>query len=523
MSLSFSSLEQRKRFLIAVFVVCAVFMIGIRAVSIIKKDTLWHDESISYLVSSCHGSESLNNDMARSPVAASEWKSLLELTGSYCFDQIRSDLLETDVHPPLYFWLLHIWSHVVGIDLWTGPLLNVPITLVTLFLLLLLARNVLDRPLEVAVVLVVYAVTPYFDMISIEARHYDLLTMFSVLFVWQLVRLANKQESIRTFEYVFLIITITLGALTHFQFAIVLVASLIVVVTRSYRSYRERALLLIGSVCIGYSIALVLFPILNVIGNRQSMLSQFSINGAVERVFSSLAAFIPLYSIIFIGIVVFFVAKIRKSNAVSINSRSSSRQIDASQIFLIGLFISGTIVILYLLYLTPRHAMGYKYISMAWPFLAFLPILILRYANYRKSILLYLLVVGVAVNSAWLVDKISHVKADYAQLFEEHEIILLNSRSQGVVPQVVWHIPDDKTVIAYSQSEMIATIDSWTDYRGDNLAFVVVESAIHSAERKREIFDRLDELGLNANEIGHLPIRIGQLNTIARVYGLSDH
>lgn len=47
-------------------------------------------------------------------VPASEWKKFLHIEQPFCFDEIAHALTRFDIHPPLYFWLLHLWALVVG-------------------------------------------------------------------------------------------------------------------------------------------------------------------------------------------------------------------------------------------------------------------------------------------------------------------------------------------------------------------------------------------------------------------------
>ena len=44
---------------------------------------------------------------------------------------IGDDLARYDNHPPLYFWLLHVWIALFGLNLHSGVLLNIGIALVT--------------------------------------------------------------------------------------------------------------------------------------------------------------------------------------------------------------------------------------------------------------------------------------------------------------------------------------------------------------------------------------------------------
>ena len=102
------------------------------------------------------------------------------------FGQIISGLAKHDVHPPLYFCLLHIWTLVVGVKFWTGPSLNLIIDVLCGAALFGLARRLLRDPVAAALVVLIWSVSPAVRMTSSMARMYSLEALFSVLFVWLL-------------------------------------------------------------------------------------------------------------------------------------------------------------------------------------------------------------------------------------------------------------------------------------------------------------------------------------------------
>lgn len=121
--------------------------IASRVAGLAAKSTITHDEAISYICVTGHlGEYHRTLDAGASPygewVPASRWKRFWTLEAPFCFDRISAGLARYDVHPPLYFWLLHLWALVVGIHAWSGPLLNLLIDLTTALLLYRLARHV---------------------------------------------------------------------------------------------------------------------------------------------------------------------------------------------------------------------------------------------------------------------------------------------------------------------------------------------------------------------------------------------
>ncbi len=141
-------IEGNRRWYVILLVLVLVAPLGLRVAGVVSKSTLGHDEGISYLAAAGHQGQ--YNSIAyrmRHPagnwVKASQWKKLLIPDKQFAFKEISDDLAQFDIHPPLYFWLLHIWSLLFGVHVRTGPLLNVVIFLVTALFLFRLAFYVL--------------------------------------------------------------------------------------------------------------------------------------------------------------------------------------------------------------------------------------------------------------------------------------------------------------------------------------------------------------------------------------------
>ena len=99
---------------------------GVRLIGIATKARFTRDEAVSYLCAAGRQGESLlvikHKDYPYGAWSkAARWKEFWKADKYFCFGLISSDLLQYDIHPPLYFWLLHIWTLIFGVHLWTGP------------------------------------------------------------------------------------------------------------------------------------------------------------------------------------------------------------------------------------------------------------------------------------------------------------------------------------------------------------------------------------------------------------------
>ncbi len=135
----------RSRSVLAYGILMTVALL-LRLELIANKKTMQHDEAISYLAAAGHQRDyALTVGAGRPPagewVSAREWQRFMEPDRSFIFGQIAHDLADYDIHPPLYFWLLHGWILIFGTTEWAGPLLNLLIDMGTALALYRLARG----------------------------------------------------------------------------------------------------------------------------------------------------------------------------------------------------------------------------------------------------------------------------------------------------------------------------------------------------------------------------------------------
>lgn len=102
-----------------------------------------HDEAISYLAAAGKQDDYGRNVNERKILGrylpAYEWKKYLNGDRFFNFRQINKSLASNDVHPSFYFWLLHIWNQIFGVDLQKGILLNIFLACISVILVFLLA------------------------------------------------------------------------------------------------------------------------------------------------------------------------------------------------------------------------------------------------------------------------------------------------------------------------------------------------------------------------------------------------
>lgn len=139
-----------------------------------------------------------------------------------------------DVHPPLYFWLLHAWRLLSGDSEFGLRLLSALVGVVTVAAAYLLGRRVAGPPAGVLAALVV-AVSRFAVAWSQEMRMYALAALWATLALWAATRLWDGKGWRSWVGYV---LFATLGLYTLYLFASVL--AVVNLVWLGWVAWRER-------------------------------------------------------------------------------------------------------------------------------------------------------------------------------------------------------------------------------------------------------------------------------------------
>jgi hypothetical protein len=489
------------------FIISLVITTFLRAEIITRKRTINHDEGISYLCATGHeGSYSLLTKNGQPPfgtwVKVSEWKKFLQLKENFCFKKISFDLAHYDIHPPLYFWLLHLWSMIFGVEVWTGPSLNILIALLTAISLFGLASYVLGDSLEASLVVFTWALSPAVIITSFDARQYDLLALFTVLFVWQILKCSDLSKDFSWKDLFLLTILTTGGTLTHYHFSLVVIGCVVFSLIKLIKKNRYRLLMEFISIGAGYGIFFILHPHFYLSLSYLKRLKQvqpFRYEdlllrvGVVRKTYSLfLGIWRPLKFMLILCVLValtcwIFVIFKKRLKRVGSFTESSWKGV---QIIYFLLWTSGINISLYLSFLSPGHAMGPRYLSMVWPFLAFIPILVFRFVPRFKAPLMIFFCIGLLFSSILTLRNSSYVNnrsPDPSLLLKNSTLILADSTARGIFPRIFWHIPHNKLIFAASQDYLLKNPDKWLDHLQSGALYISAMGYGNSKEKQREI------------------------------------
>jgi hypothetical protein len=464
----------RRRVALALLACSLIASTGLRVVAGAEKRGLTHDEAITYLATACHQGEYARLTTAGAPplgrwVPAAEWKVMLRPDRFLCLGTIARDLAHEDVHPPLYFWLLHGWVLVFGVGVWAGPSLNVVLAALTCFALFGLARRALGDPVRAAFVASVWSFSPAAIRVFAEARQYELLALVTVLFAWACVRVAFPPTRRPRRDLPALALATAAGALTQFLFGLVAVVGTALVVAGLWRSRRRLLPPALLAIVAGYALFGVLhpsFPVSLARGRAQASDPEPELlSGRLEATVRTLAEFLmpPVAAAGVPALLALAVLVAATSWSCLRSGRDPVAALPRGAMPLLFVWLALAHAALYLVFVSPGSAMDAKHLSAVWPFAAFVPVLVFerlpRRARAAAAVPFAVALVGAGTVAA--LDA-PHGADGRPAALERARGVVLDNVARGVLPRVVWRVPDRAPVLAADQRRLLAQPEIWT-------------------------------------------------------------
>ena len=238
-------------------VIVAALLVRIHAVTNVKEG-LTHDESIAWLSAAAGESrfEAELPGLANRPVPAAELQSFLQRPGSFAFRTVARDLALTDIHPPLFFWGLHVQHVLLGLTPQNQSAINLAIALVTLGLVYRLGRRFSGSHRVGLVCAAVWFCAPAVMGIEFQTRHYSLFAVL-VLFALELGDRIIAGERGPWITVLFCLVCAA-GMLTHYFFVITMVPGALMVMAIDRLGGQTRRYFAAGAVAV--AIFLLLYP-----------------------------------------------------------------------------------------------------------------------------------------------------------------------------------------------------------------------------------------------------------------------
>ena len=484
--------------LVALILIAAVLLgTAFRLDSMRHKHGLHVDEEWSYVTAAGHLGDfgRIGTTQLRGAwVPAAQWKSMVGPGRTFDFGQIDSDLAGHDVHPPLYFWVLHIWTLIFGVKFWTGPSLNLVIDVLAGAALFGLARRLLGDPLAAALTVLIWSVSPAVRITSSLARMYSLEALFCVLFVWSLVAATDRERAPARprLSAGLLALATAAGMLTHYQFVLVVAGGVAYVLLRLVRFDRRRCARALLSIAVGLVIVWLVEPGVFAQFHRQStkplpafslLLLRAKINAAAGTVFgffgldkSRLSAALsrPLglwglvpsrYELSGLTLLALWLCLAALLVGALPWSRHwlARRDWSGSLSLLFLVWIAGTIIAQNLAFLSQPTTLSARYLAVAWPFLAFVPVLVAR-AVLPRSPYLIATVFCLGIMLPFSLAPVNAVaqSGPLPTLSAAHRVVI-DCPIPGALPLIVWYLPNNALVYAQNSLGLRAEPAAWLD------------------------------------------------------------
>lgn len=374
--------------------IVAAVLLRIYAVTTVKEG-LTHDESIAWLCAAAGESRFAAEmpGLTNRPVPAAEFQAFLQRPGSFAFRTVARDLALTDIHPPLFFWGLHVQHVVFGLTPQNQSAINLGLALVTLVLVYRLGRRFSESHAVGLVCATVWFCAPAVIGIEFQTRHYPLFAVLVLLALELGDRIIAGDRS--PWCTVLFCLVCAAGMLTHYFFVITMVPGVLMALAVDRFGGQTRRYFLAAVVAVG--IFLLLYPEFfeflklraaarpALAGNAGGMaaaapmrIKALAVGSAVY--FTFWRSLYPIYAIAILSALsvgVFRVARHRSGGVGNGPGWLTLHDGKIRYVVVLGWFVAFT-AILYLVGVSPAHASGGQYFSYIWPLASVFLVLLVR-------------------------------------------------------------------------------------------------------------------------------------------------
>ncbi len=212
------------------FVLLLLFILALALrVNNLSGRSLWTDEFFTLFQSSGHGVDVVkfvdDSSKRELPVLLKprDYRLLLKIDPARQIKDVTAGLLETDTHPPLYFWIMYIWMRVFGDSIFVLRFFSVLMGIFTIFLAYRIGVRLFDQ--RTALFCALFAAISAFSIrYSQEARPYSLIMAIGLLSSLFLLRLEKNNRNWDAFCFA---VFTALGLYTHYLYAFVAIGHFI--------------------------------------------------------------------------------------------------------------------------------------------------------------------------------------------------------------------------------------------------------------------------------------------------------
>lgn len=445
------------------FIVSLLF----RIYPISEKTIFTHDETISYLAASgnqgtyyhlIHDKKEPYGGWA--PVA--EWKRLYKQPEELNFQTVSHDLGQYDIHPPLYYWLLHLAVYFFGVHMWTGATLSLVLFSLTFLVVFLVASRLLDDRKTIFFTLFIWLMSPAVATEVFEARHHSLTALLGFILIYLVIRIILEDDR-KGFKYwaagVFFVSL--LGMLTNYMFALVIASVSMLLIYKWIVNRERRYLATLVAAGLGALTMPAVHPaVFNVFANTKPF------QGETNRLLRTFDGYLGFFSSnpFTRYVTMLLVAVLLVSLAVSwYKKKVSIENVVKNERTFILLFlfvvIAGLNHLVYILEFTPPHASGAQYWNTFWPLFAMLVAKALVCAEYylKPVMRAAFLVLVLVSSSAYIYNspyKIRTWADEFIPMYREAAYLVTDQTKRGYLPALIHNMKSDQYLYVGSSKDI---------------------------------------------------------------------
>ncbi|HEY5388121.1 MAG TPA: glycosyltransferase family 39 protein [Thermoleophilia bacterium] len=507
---------QRRRLALIILAIAIAAGFALRVELIADKYEFHNDEAYSYIEATGHMSAfraATSGGQSARWVPAEHWQSMWQPDAVLGLHDIGTDLARYDTQPPLYYWILHFWLLIVGTHLWSGPVLNLFISALAGLALFGMARRLLRQDVDAALVTLTWSLSRVVVATSSLARNYDLLSLLVVLFVWLLVDVSDAQRPPRKLALVALGLVTAAAFLTHYQFLLAVAGAVVFALGSAWISgparhaqdrhpWRRSASTLVA-MSVGLGLTMLLHPSMfnsfRIARDMQLRPSAEAFLGKVDAVVDTvtrafgvgtewldtlLAGALPpdrapwlrpsvllLVATVAAAVALVAIPRLRRT----VYPRLGPPDANGLPAIFFAAWLGGAIVAQNLAFLSQPHLMSGRYLSMAWPFCAFLPllafrVLVRRWAGLLTLAFCLLLLLPTAALAPIRYD--SRQSTPFPGLHSTDRVVI-NSDGPGQLINALWSVRGTALVFVDNPKGLLANSQAWITplARGDCFAY----------------------------------------------------
>ncbi|HEX7479185.1 MAG TPA: glycosyltransferase family 39 protein [Polyangiales bacterium] len=424
---------------------------------------IWNaDEGISYVVSTCHSNEyrdDVTGTLSDQWLPAPRWKRLVQPGPQFCFRQIATDLSESDVHPPLYFWALHVWTHFFGNDLSAGFGLNCAFVVLELLALAGLSRSAGLDAWVAAGGVALFSLNGVSANSGLEMRPYALLGFVSVAHVVAAFRMWRSPRERSWREMLGLALSVLAGILTSYLFVYELLTTALAGLAVTGLRDRRRLLQALSATVVALGVAWALFPFGQQLVLHHAGQVQFAGFGARMLTALKTVGLVAPHPLGFVATTVAFLFVGAGFVVVDVWRHGVRGLQDRGTTLVVGitLILTSALIFQYCVGLSPVHAMGPKYMAAVWPMLCLSCVAMVNALPHGRILVVVVVLAGTApqLPASW----IGLGQAPLRLRHRSDSVVVLDSTNRLHLPRVLPLLPDTAQVLVADYRTLLTRAD----------------------------------------------------------------